>query len=302
MDPETGTRAWVAGTDACTDCLLRAALVVPGTRAAATHCGGSAQRLNFCQLGTPASRDRPIGHATRHGNGTMTAMESTPLKPRRTIRRFDAFAEYNRLRGLENGLDAPHAKLAQERCEGWAERGWREEADSAVSRAPGAADGRQHVGPGKSPSSAGTTATARSSPPGGSGAALVLERELELDTIRQRLARLDMHVLLDHAGDAQIPQRARSLLDGCGCRLLPGLIAGAHQRNHLVHALFCHAVLPSGIFARRGVSHRRTGPRRANRSITLWTNALATLPSLLTRRRACSRARSRGRFARLQFG
>jgi hypothetical protein len=40
----------------------------------------------------------------------MTAMESTPLKPRRSIRRFDVFAEYNRLRGLEKGLDAPHAK------------------------------------------------------------------------------------------------------------------------------------------------------------------------------------------------
>src|SRR5260221_1353439 len=157
----------------------------------------------------------------------------------------------------------------------------------------------------KSPSSAGTTAIARSSPPGGSGAAFVLERELELDTIRQRLARLDMHVLLDHADDAQIPQRARSLLDGCGCRLLPGLIAVAPQRNPLVHALFCHAVLPSGILARRGVSHRRTGalaPRRAIRSITLRTNALATLPSLLARYRAHSRACSRGRFARFDFG
>jgi len=31
-------------------------------------------------------------------------------KPRMPIRRFDVFAEYNRLRGLTRGLDEPHAK------------------------------------------------------------------------------------------------------------------------------------------------------------------------------------------------
>jgi hypothetical protein len=31
-------------------------------------------------------------------------------KPRMPVRRFDVFAEYNRLRGLTRGLDEPHAK------------------------------------------------------------------------------------------------------------------------------------------------------------------------------------------------
>lgn len=30
--------------------------------------------------------------------------------PKQTIRRFDVFAEYNRLKGLRTGLDEPHAK------------------------------------------------------------------------------------------------------------------------------------------------------------------------------------------------
>src|SRR5262249_1258765 len=37
-------------------------------------------------------------------------MGSTTLKPHMAIRRFDVFAEYNRLKGLEKGLDEPHAK------------------------------------------------------------------------------------------------------------------------------------------------------------------------------------------------
>ncbi|HEY7340783.1 MAG TPA: hypothetical protein VH591_07880 [Ktedonobacterales bacterium] len=32
------------------------------------------------------------------------------LKPRRPIRRFDIFAEYNRLKALDKGLDEPHAE------------------------------------------------------------------------------------------------------------------------------------------------------------------------------------------------
>src|SRR5258708_19892721 len=131
---------------------------------------------------------------------------------------------------------------------------------------------------------AGRIATARSSPPDRSGAALVLDRELELDEIYQRLACLDMHVLLDHAGDAQVPQGSRSLLDGCSCRLLPGLVAGAHQRDHLVHALLCHAILPSGSLAGRGACHRRTGPRRPLRPTPLSTYPLPPPPSLLSRR------------------
>ncbi len=37
-------------------------------------------------------------------------MASPEPKPRRPIRRFDVFAEYNRLERLERGLDEPHAK------------------------------------------------------------------------------------------------------------------------------------------------------------------------------------------------
>ncbi len=37
------------------------------------------------------------------------AAEST-LHPKRPIRRFDVFAEYQRLKGLQKGMDRPHAK------------------------------------------------------------------------------------------------------------------------------------------------------------------------------------------------
>jgi hypothetical protein len=37
------------------------------------------------------------------------ASESTP-HPKQPIRRFDVFAEYQRLKGLQKGMDEPHAK------------------------------------------------------------------------------------------------------------------------------------------------------------------------------------------------
>ena len=37
-------------------------------------------------------------------------MTETPITPRAPVRRFDVFAEYNRLKGLKQGLDQPHAK------------------------------------------------------------------------------------------------------------------------------------------------------------------------------------------------
>jgi hypothetical protein len=37
-------------------------------------------------------------------------MMDTETKPRAPIRRFDVFAEYNRLKGLKQGLDEPHAR------------------------------------------------------------------------------------------------------------------------------------------------------------------------------------------------
>jgi hypothetical protein len=37
-------------------------------------------------------------------------MTQTPIRPRAPIRRFDVFAEYNRLQALQRGLDPAHAK------------------------------------------------------------------------------------------------------------------------------------------------------------------------------------------------
>ena len=39
-----------------------------------------------------------------------SAIDTHSLPPQRPIRRFDIFAEYNRLRGLDKGLDDAHAK------------------------------------------------------------------------------------------------------------------------------------------------------------------------------------------------
>jgi hypothetical protein len=38
-----------------------------------------------------------------------SSVTNTP-HPQQAIRRFDVFAEYNRFKGLQNGLDEPHAK------------------------------------------------------------------------------------------------------------------------------------------------------------------------------------------------
>jgi hypothetical protein len=39
-----------------------------------------------------------------------TAKDTRSLQPQRAIRRFDIFAEYNRLKGLDKGMDEAHAK------------------------------------------------------------------------------------------------------------------------------------------------------------------------------------------------
>lgn len=44
------------------------------------------------------------------GSTPSTVNSQNPLKPKQPIRRFDIFAEYNRLKGLEKGMDEPHAK------------------------------------------------------------------------------------------------------------------------------------------------------------------------------------------------
>jgi len=41
---------------------------------------------------------------------TSNSSPTNTPHPRQAIRRFDVFAEYNRLKGLQNGLDEPHAK------------------------------------------------------------------------------------------------------------------------------------------------------------------------------------------------
>jgi hypothetical protein len=38
------------------------------------------------------------------------SVKETQIRPRAPIRRFDVFAEYNRLKGLKQGLDEPHAR------------------------------------------------------------------------------------------------------------------------------------------------------------------------------------------------
>ena len=46
---------------------------------------------------------------TAAGLGSRSSAKDT-LKPRRAIRRYDIFAEYNRLERLDKGMDEPHAK------------------------------------------------------------------------------------------------------------------------------------------------------------------------------------------------
>lgn len=41
---------------------------------------------------------------------TSDSSSTNTPHPQQAIRRFDVFAEYNRLKGLQKGLDAPHAK------------------------------------------------------------------------------------------------------------------------------------------------------------------------------------------------
>jgi hypothetical protein len=57
--------------------------------------------------------------------------------------------------------------------------------------------------------------------------ALVLERECHFQPGGQRLARLDVDVLLDNAGHPQVPQTVGSLLDGSRSRLLSRPVAGS---------------------------------------------------------------------------
>src|SRR5690242_8299529 len=55
----------------------------------------------------PAEPGGQTGFQPGSGTGPQTGAEP---KPRMPIRRFDVFAEYNRMRGLKRGLDEAHAK------------------------------------------------------------------------------------------------------------------------------------------------------------------------------------------------
>src|SRR5512146_2372802 len=77
-----------------------------------------------------------------------------------------------------------------------------------------------------------------------SGAALVLERDFELDTVGQRLTFLDVNVLFDDTPHAQIAQAVLRHRDrGVGC-LFPRFCARTYERYNLIDA-FCHVLLPS---------------------------------------------------------
>src|SRR5690348_17193099 len=77
-----------------------------------------------------------------------------------------------------------------------------------------------------------------------SGAALILERDFELDAIGQRLTFLDVNVLFDDTPHAQVAQAVLRHRDRGVGRLFPRLRARANECYNLVDA-FCHVLLPS---------------------------------------------------------
>ncbi|HEU0026866.1 MAG TPA: hypothetical protein VFQ25_07090 [Ktedonobacterales bacterium] len=80
-------------------------------------------------------------------------MTQTPIRPRAPIRRFDVFAEYNRLQALQRGLDPAHAKgyglwVAKVVASGGGRRGGK---PSAPPAEPGAEADRPHERPAEQP-------------------------------------------------------------------------------------------------------------------------------------------------------
>src|SRR5208282_2917184 len=61
-----------------------------------------------------------------------------------------------------------------------------------------------------------------------------LERHLDLGSVGLYLAVLDLEIEFDHFGNAKVTKRTRSLLYGCSCSLLPGLLTSADEFNALV--------------------------------------------------------------------
>lgn len=79
---------------------------------------------------------------------TMQPHASATPTPRMPIRRFDVFAEYNRLRGLNRGLDEPHAKgyglwVAKVVASGGGRRG-SAKLEPKVAAAKGRSEGEPH--------------------------------------------------------------------------------------------------------------------------------------------------------------
>jgi len=99
-------------------------------------------------------------------------------------------------------------------------------------------------------------------PGSASGAALVLERDLDPCPVGLHLPLLKLQVQLNHLGNTKLPQREGGP-GHCGARrLLPRLVAGTNQLNDLVHAL-SHDRLPSGADAAgRAHSYHRIAKRR----------------------------------------
>lgn len=84
------------------------------------------------------------------GSGSSSGNSHNLLKPRLPIRRFDIFAEYNRFKGLDKGLDEAHAKgyglwVAKVVASGGRRRAFRDRGESAAEK-PGAEEGTRRQG------------------------------------------------------------------------------------------------------------------------------------------------------------
>jgi hypothetical protein len=79
--------------------------------------------------------------------------------------------------------------------------------------------------------------------------ALIFERQLELAAIGLDPAVFDDKVLLDDFGNPQVAQRLCGALNCDAGGILPGLIAGSHELDHLVDAVGhdLHSMHHSGI-------------------------------------------------------
>jgi hypothetical protein len=86
------------------------------------------------------------GSSTENSHNSLDS-----VKPKRPIRRFDIFAEYNRLKGLDSkDLDEAHAKgyglwVAKVVASGGGRRAVGEQRETAAEKQPGAQKGHEHA-------------------------------------------------------------------------------------------------------------------------------------------------------------